>query len=164
MRLPDGTKPAEWTVDPLTILATPMPGSIAEGSGNLELVLKRDLDGPVFSFDPGAPSAWKHTSTYPALAFVLASKQDTRFTYHIPDHGVLAFEGGSARDRGANVYIYRAPVNAKDNWSKQSVLQVDDGSGGALLGVGCVKFRSEKEDAFTVVCLTEGDLVLARGI
>lgn len=161
---PGWYKTADWTVDPLTILATPMPGSIAEGSGNLELVLKRDLDGPVFSFDPAAPSAWKHTSTYPALAFVLASKQDTRFTYHIPNHGVLAFEGGSARDRGANVYIYRSPINPKDNWSKQSVLQVDDGSGGALLGVGCVKIRSEKENAFVVVCLTEGDLVLIRGI
>lgn len=165
----DGTSPSwyktdSWAVDPVTILATPMPGSVMESSRNLELVLKRDLDGTVFSFDPSAPSAWKHSSTYSALAFVLASKQDTRFTYHLPSRGVLAFEGGSARDRGANVYLYRLPAKAKDSWSKQSVLQVDDGSGGALLGVGCVKVRGGKEGEFIVVCLTEGDLVLIRGI
>ncbi|KAF8160189.1 hypothetical protein BJ912DRAFT_865826, partial [Pholiota molesta] len=107
---------------------------------------------------------WNHTSTYHALSFVLASKQDTRFTYHIPSRGVLAFEGGSARDRGANVYLYRPPAKIQDKWSKQSVLQVDDGSGGALLGVGCVKFRGGKEGNVVVVCLTEGDLVLIRGI
>jgi hypothetical protein len=153
-----------WNEDPVTVLATPMPGSISESSGDLELILKRDVDGVVYSFDPTSPSTWNHTSTYHALSFVLASKQDTRFTYHIPSRGVLAFEGGSARDRGANVYLYRPPAKIQDKWSKQSVLQVDDGSGGALLGVGCVKFRGGKEGNVVVVCLTEGDLVLIRGI
>lgn len=157
-------KTHSWNEDPVTVLATPMPGSISESSGDLELILKRDVDGVVYSFDPTSPSTWNHTSTYHALAFVLASKQDTRFTYHIPSRGVLAFEGGSARDRGANVYLYRPPAKTQDKWSKQSVLQVDDGSGGALLGVGCVKFRGGKEGNVVVVCLTEGDLVLIRGI
>ncbi|KAF8964365.1 hypothetical protein BDZ97DRAFT_1757956 [Flammula alnicola] len=166
---PEGATPGwcqtnSWEQEPVTVLSTPMPGSVSEGLPVLQLILKQDLDGPVFSFDPTHPSAWKHTSTYSALAFVLASKQDTRFTYHLPTRGVLAFEGGSARDRGANVYIYRPVVNAKDTWSKQSVLQVDDGSGGALLGVGCVKVRGGKDEEVLVVCLTEGDLVLIRGI
>ncbi|KAF9483370.1 hypothetical protein BDN70DRAFT_990400 [Pholiota conissans] len=157
-------KTDSWNEDPVTVLAMPMPGTISESSDDLELVLKRDVDGVVYSLDPTSPSVWKHTSTYHALAFVLASKQDTRFTYHIPSRGVLALEGGSARDRGANVYLYRPPTKTQDKWSKQSVLQVDDGSGGALLGVGCVKLRGGKEGEIVVVCLTEGDLVLIRGI
>jgi hypothetical protein len=134
----------------------------------LDLIVKQDVDGTVFSLDlsnnPSAQSVWQHTSTYSALAFVLASKQDTRFTYHLPDKAVLAFEGGSIRDRGANVYIYRRPAKARDIWAKQAVLQVDNGSSGALLGVGCVKVRDGSEGEVVVVCLTEGELVLIRGI
>ncbi|KAJ3509421.1 hypothetical protein NLJ89_g5229 [Agrocybe chaxingu] len=137
----------DWEEESMTLLSTPLPGSVA-GSSDISLVLKNDLDGPVFSLSlPSTPSMqpfWKHTSTYSALAFVLASKQDTRFIYHLPGRGALAFEGGSLRDRGANVYVYR-PQQAKDIWAKQSVLQVDDGSSGALLGIGCVKVQGGKE-------------------
>ncbi|KDR82786.1 hypothetical protein GALMADRAFT_263237 [Galerina marginata CBS 339.88] len=150
----------------LTILSTPMPGSVL-GINDIRLISKQGLDGAVFSLVPANSHpnlGWKHTSTYCALAFVLASKQDTRFTYHLPDRGVLAFEGGSMRDRGANVYIYRPPAKAKDMWAKQSVLQVDDGSGGALLGIGCIKLKDGKEGEVLLVCLTEGELVLIRGI
>ena len=149
----------------ITLLSTPIPGGPNSAP---ELILKQDIDGTVFSLDPSnnpnTNSVWRHTSTYPALAFVLASKQDTRFTYHLPGKAVLAFEGGSIRDRGANVYIYRPPTKAKDIWAKQSVLQVDDGSGGALLGVGCVKARGGNEGEVVVVCLTEYELVLIAGI
>jgi len=145
-----------------TLLSTPIPG----GSNSApELILKQDIDGTVFSSNnPNANSVWRHISTYPALAFVLASKQDTRFTYHLPGKAVLAFEGGSTRERGANVYIYRPPTEAKDIWAKQAVLQVDDGSGGALLGVGCVKIQGGNEGEVVVVCLTEGELILIAGI
>lgn len=149
----------------VTLLSTPIPGGPNSAP---ELILKQDIDGTVFSLDPSnnpnANSVWRHISTYPALAFVLASKQDTRFTYHLPGKAVFAFEGGSIRDRGANVYIYRLPTRAKDIWAKQSVLQVDDGSGGALLGVGCVKVRGGNEGEVVVVCLTEYELVLIAGI
>jgi len=158
---------AAWEEDDVvTLLSTPIPGG--SSSPALDLILKQDVDGTVFSLDlsnnPNARSVWRHTSTYSALAFVLASKQDTRFTYHLPDKAVLAFEGGSIRDRGANVYIYRRPEKAKDIWAKQAVLQVDNGSSGALLGVGCVKVRGGNEGEVVVVCLTEGELVLIRGI
>ncbi|KAF5315156.1 hypothetical protein D9619_007212 [Psilocybe cf. subviscida] len=146
----------------VTLLAAPMPGSPSAHLGGLQLVLKHDLDGTVFTFDTYNPDTWEHSSTYSALAFVLASKQDTRFTYHLPSKGVFAFEGGSIRDRGANVYLYRPPVNPKDAVAKQSVLQIDDGSGGALLGVGCV--RGAGQGDVVLVCLTEGELVLVRGI
>jgi len=74
---------------------------------------------------------------------------------------VLAFEGGSSRGRGGNLYIYRSVPTSKEKWAKQAVLKVDDGSGGTLLGVGCVRGKGGEK---VVVCLTEGELVIIRGI
>jgi CS domain len=156
----DGFIPPWWkesTSIPFQLLATPMPGS---KESNISLVVKNSLDGIVHSLISNATSGpeWTHTSTFSALAFVLASKRDTRFTYHIPGNAVFAFEGG-VRDRGGNVYIYRAaPI--KEKWAKQAILKVDDGFGGSLLGVGAVKFSSE---ASILACLTEGELVLIKG-
>jgi hypothetical protein len=65
-----------WEDPPITLLSTPFPGTVST-SGDVELLLKHDLDGTTFSFkttDPSAP-VWEHTSTYSALAFVLASKR-----------------------------------------------------------------------------------------
>lgn len=155
-------KPEYWEAPPITLLSTPFPGTLST-SGEIELLLKQDLDGTVFSFkttDHPSP-VWEHTSTYPALAFVLASKLDTRFTHHLLKKGVLAFEGGSLRDRGANLYIYR-PSGGNVKWAKQSVIQIDDGGGGAVLGVGCINVDGGKE--VLIVCLTEKELVLIRGI
>jgi len=152
------------------LLSTPLPGSIGTDE-DVSLILKHDLDGTVFTLRSSTPTPqWNHTSTYSALSFVLASKQDTRFTHHLPSSSdlnspsgsaVLAFEGGSSRGRGGNVYIYRSASTSKEKWAKQAVLKVDDGSGGALLGVGCFKSEGGKN---RVVCLTEGELVLIQGI
>ncbi|PPR01743.1 hypothetical protein CVT24_001563 [Panaeolus cyanescens] len=163
-------KAGQWEEEPVKILSTPLPGSLVK-SDDVSLVLKQDLDGTLFELDTGfkqgSDSAslknpeWKHTNTYSALSFVLASKQDTRFTYHIPGYGVLAMEGGSIRDRGCNLYIYRAPKNpgTKNKHEKQSILGIVDGSGGALLGAGCVRGLSGEP---IIVCLTERDLVLIK--
>ena len=43
----------------------------------------------------------------------------------------------------------------KEKWAKQAVLKVDDGLGGALLGVGCISGKGGEK---MVVCLTEGEL------
>ena len=161
--------------EPISLLSTPLPGSSTSGEdADVSLVLKHDLDGTVFSLtsssesSSGPNSQFTHTSTYPALSFVLASKQDTRFTFHIPSgpsRGVLAFEGGSVKERGANVYIYRPTASSREKWAKQSVLQVDNGSGGALLGAGCVHVVAESgRKEIVIVCLTEGELVLLRNI
>ena len=158
------------------LLSTPLPGSLSIDE-DLSLILKHDLDGTVFTLQslkannisPSTPQ-WIHTSTYSALSFVLASKQDTRFTHHLlpssdpnsPSGGaVLAFEGGSSRGRGGNLYIYRSVPTSKEKWAKQAVLKVDDGSGGVLLGVGCIRGKGSEK---MVVCLTEGELVIIQGI
>ena len=156
------------------LLSTPLPGSIGVGE-DLSLILKHGLDGTTFTLQSSTATTtptpqWIHTSTYSALSFVLASKQDTRFTHHLPSSSdpnspsggaVLAFEGGSSRGRGGNLYIYRSVPTSKEKWAKQAVLKVDDGLGGALLGVGCIKRKGGER---MVVCLTEGELVLIHGI
>ena len=164
------------------LLSTPLPGSLGlEQEDDVSLILKHDLDGTVFTLQSSSSKAnhnttwstpqWIHTSTYSALSFVLASKQDTRFTHHLflpssdsnsPSGGaVLAFEGGSSRGRGGNLYIYRSVPTRKEKWAKQAVLKVDDGLGGALLGVGCIMSKGGEK---MVVCLTEGELVVIQGI
>jgi len=156
------------------LLSTPLPGSLGIDE-DVSLILKHDLDGTVFNLQSSSKTnstpQWIHTSTYSALSFVLASKQDTRFTHHLlpssdpnsPSGGaVLAFEGGSSRGRGGNLYIYRSvPTSKKEKWAKQAVLKVDDGLGGALLGVGCIRGEGGEK---MVVCLTEGELIVIRGI
>ncbi|KAF8073783.1 hypothetical protein FPV67DRAFT_1560129 [Lyophyllum atratum] len=153
----DGSIPPWWKASeqiPFQLLSTPVPGL---ENAALSLIVKNNLDGTVFTLETRNSSwpAWSHTSTFSALSFVLASKQDTRFTFHTPS-AAFAFEAG-IRDRGGNVYIYRsASVNEK--WAKQAILKVDDGYGGSLLGVGSVQIG----ETSVILCLTEGELVLIR--
>ncbi|KAJ7780632.1 hypothetical protein DFH07DRAFT_729339 [Mycena maculata] len=155
----DGSTP-NWASQnrdlPNRLLSIELPGS---GSGS-SLIVKNGLDGVVFSLesasDPEEPPSWVHTSTYSALSFVLASKTDTRFTYHIPSKAVFAFDNGM-RGRAGNVYIYRAAPTG-EKWAKQAVLTV--GQEGSLLGVGALK--TEKETV--LLCLTENELILISNI
>jgi hypothetical protein len=141
-----------------SVLSTDLPGSGAGAS----IVVKNGIDGVLFALDEaravGSQPTWTHVATFSALAFVLASKQDTRFTYHVSSKAVLAFENGS-RDRGGNVYIYRGGRPGQ-TWAKQSVLKVGDGSAGSLLGVGTFKTAQ----GHTIVCLCENELVMMHNI
>jgi len=143
----------------LTLLSTDLPGP----SPSTSFVVKNGLDGTLFTLDDpdaaGGSPTWTHVSTFSALSFVLASKRDTRFTFHVADSAVLAFESG-ARGLGANVYIYRGG-DSKQAWAKQSILQVTDGSGGALLGVGALLTSS---GSLNIVCLCEGEIVVIHGV
>ncbi|EAU85867.2 hypothetical protein CC1G_12325 [Coprinopsis cinerea okayama7 len=157
----DGAKPAWFNTTeqiPFQLLATLLPGVHAT---ELPLVIKHNLDGLVFNLKASTTEEplWIHDSTFSALAFVLASKRDTRFTYIVPGKAVLSFEGGG-RNRGGNVYIYR-PAAKKDNWAKQSILRVDGGEGEALLGVGGL---TNGAGEFIIVCLLEGTLVVMKKI
>jgi len=144
------------------LLSTPIPGW---GSDSTSFIVKSNIDGTVFALDPDVSLSgsqaprWKHIATYPALAFVLASKRDTRFTHHVPGLGVFAFESGST-NRGGNVYIYY-PAAPKALTAKQSILKISDDSGGTLIGVGA--FMDSNGEPM-IACLTEGKLVLIRGL
>ncbi|KAJ6508811.1 hypothetical protein C8R45DRAFT_454815 [Mycena sanguinolenta] len=141
---------------PNRLLSTELPGS---GDGN-SLIVKNGIDGTVFGLEsatsPEQSPKWTHTSTFSALSFVLASKTDTRFTYHIPSQAVFAFDNG-IRDRAGNAYVYRAAAPT-EKWGKQAVLNL--GHGGSLLGVGAVKV----ERRTILLCLTENELVLISDI
>jgi hypothetical protein len=140
----------------ITILSTPVPGSV---SGGATLIIKNALDGTIHTLMPciaGNPSDhWTHTATFSALAFVLASKRDVRFTYHIGSSAVLAFENG-IRDSGGNVYIYGGHQQG-EKWAKQTVLKAGHAASGSLLGVGALK--TGKGDIIILV-LTENELMV----
>ncbi|KAI0044396.1 hypothetical protein FA95DRAFT_1562266 [Auriscalpium vulgare] len=154
----DGSSPT-WTRGdtdvPFNVLSTPLPGIC---SGEVSLVVKHTIDGALFTLVSGGAGTWTHSSTYSALAFVLASKRDTRFAYHVDSNSVLAFEGGSA-DFGGNLYIYRNAAS-KATSAKQSILKIGGGAAGSVLGVGAVHIGGQA----VVLCLCEGELVVIRDI
>jgi hypothetical protein len=102
--------------------------------------------------------AWTHSSTFSALAFVLASKRDTRFTYHVPSKAVLAFESGGI-EYGGNLYIYRG-VKPKSNLAKQAILKLTGSTSGSLLGVGAI----QKDEGSIILCLCEKELLILRNM
>ena len=163
---PDQSQPElshQQGATPFELLSTPVPGW--GSSDSTSFIVKSNIDGTVFALDSDMPLSgsqaprWKHIATYSALAFVLASKRDTRFTHHVPGLGVFAFESGS-NNRGGNVYIYY-PAGPKALTAKQSILKINDDSGGALIGVGA--FMDSNGEPM-IACLTEGKLVLIRGL
>ncbi|KAI0754951.1 hypothetical protein C8Q80DRAFT_1117491 [Daedaleopsis nitida] len=159
---------------PVQVLSTPFPG--AAGSFRISIVAKHGIDGATFTLQPPPatdtdmdtdtnangsdrpPPEWAHTSTFSALAFVLASKRDTRFVHHVASRAVFTFESG-ARDLGGNVYVYRG-AGPKENWAKQAILKIGGGAAGALLGVGLMRVQGR----VVVLCLCEGELVVLHGV
>ncbi|TDL22209.1 hypothetical protein BD410DRAFT_271454 [Rickenella mellea] len=138
---------------PSELLATPMPGI-----DGLSLVVKSTIDGLLFSPPQSGSAAWTHELTYPALAFVLASKRDTRFVLHLSSKAVLAFESASGPG-GGNVYVYWSPAG-KQTWAKQTILKVAGGTAGALLGVGALKTK----EGYVIASLCENELVVLKPI
>jgi hypothetical protein len=159
----DGADPACAQVDrdvPFTVLSAPLPGIGDE----ISLVVKHTIDGLLFVLSDeedaaagGAP-VWTHSSTFSAMAFVLASKRDTRFTYHVPSKAVLAFEGGGA-EYGGNLYIYR-DAKPKSNLAKQAILKLTGNMSGSLFGVGAIRNGEET----IILCLCEKELLILRNV
>ncbi|KDQ62416.1 hypothetical protein JAAARDRAFT_459575 [Jaapia argillacea MUCL 33604] len=141
----------------VTVLSTPFPGK-----HEISLVTKNGLDGLFFTLPQQSPTRsspdWIHSSTFSALAFVLASKRDTRFTYH-SSQTVLAFESGSSA-YGGNVYIYRG-AGVSDNWAKQAVLKISGGASGALLGVAVMRDSDGRD---VIMCLCESEWIMLQKV
>ena len=173
-----GVNEAESTTTSMTkkypisarILSKPLPFAGPRNSIKLSsLVIKQDIDGLLF--EPPPPdqseshkdlSPWTHKSTYPALAFVLASKQDTKFTFHISSNVVMVFESGNGRgidDAGGNMFAYYGANGSK--WGRQAVLKIGGGEAGALLGVCGMK---RENGAIKIFCLCERQLIVITGV
>ena len=163
---------------PLEVLALPIAVSspevlgLDEASEAWSVVTRHDIDGLLYSRAleslsserNGPKFCWKHTATFPALSFVLASKRDTRFAVHMNSTAALAFESGLAGAGSGNVYIYRG-VPGKSKWGRQAVLKVSGGSAGALLGVAAFADKNEVgEEEIVFAALCENALVTLRDI
>lgn len=164
---------------PSYVLSVPIPG-LREPEPSL--VVKSDIDGLFFTLPPSSPdptqsqaATWTHKATYPALAFVLASKRDMRFTFHLSSSLVLGFESGAGLG-GGNLYVYHGLKLNKDLWAKQALLKVSGGPSGALLGVGALKLAdgdaaaedtatsisSTSKEGIVLLCLCEKELVVVK--
>ncbi|KAF9783227.1 hypothetical protein BJ322DRAFT_142228 [Thelephora terrestris] len=153
---------------PVTLLSTPLQG-LSKPGDSPSLIAKNDIDGLFYTLTaPSRPiegdeSIWTHASTFPALSFVLASKQDVRYTHHISDRVVLAFESGS-RGLGFNIYLYQATPTRSAQWAKQSVIRVGDAATGPLLGVGALTLDVEGGKKVVILCLCENEIIVVQDI
>ncbi|TIA87222.1 hypothetical protein E3P99_03307 [Wallemia hederae] len=134
---------------PHQLLSTPLPSHPPLPAS---LVIAHDLSLSGALLD----GSLAHTDTFPALPFVMASKRDLRFAYHLTNSLVVVFEGGKKEGAG-NAFIYRQC--AQDSVSAdQSVVQVGGHDRGALLGVAY--FSSNK----VLVALCENALVVLSNL
>jgi hypothetical protein len=136
---------------PVALLAPPLPGAGSPPA----LLTKHGLDGILFALD-GHGGAWAHAATFPALAFVLASKRGTR-VLHAGARAVLALEARGAR----NLYLYHGQAG-RAAYGRQTIVRVGGGGdGGMLVGVGALTGpRGEK----VVLALCEHEIVALRGL
>jgi len=135
--------------------AHPVDGQMMRSTRSL--TIKNGIDGPLFE-GPVMPAveSWEHVSTFPALAFVLASKRDTRFVFHLGREAVVAMENGG-RDAGPNMYIYHDAQGKSQ--SKQGIVKLGgDGRSGSLLGVAGFK----RDGKIVLVCVREKELVIVH--
>ena len=163
---------------PYSLLSTSLPfafSSSSPSSVDSSITIKHDVDGLLFrppsnSSPESKPYQWTHASTFPALAFVLATKRDTRFVYHHLDKFALAFDSSAllpsstssvtntSRDGAGNLFVYFTP-RPQENKGKQMVLRVGDGGSGSVMGVAGIELE---EGEIAVVALCERELVTLR--
>lgn len=174
--VPHRTIPYSLLSTALPLAASPTSTSASESSS---ITIKHDVDGLLFT--PPSPSSpdytWTHTSTIPALAFVLATKRDTRFVFHLPPSSsspstaVLAFDApalipgpspssSSLARGGGNLFVYVSPpAGEKAMTGRQMVVRVGGPNAGALVGAAQVEMESGER---VVVVLCEKELGVLR--
>jgi hypothetical protein len=130
----------------VTLLSTSLPGCGFKPTGSL--ITKSTIDGLLFYpsnplLTSPQPSLWKHTSTFPALSYVLASKPQSRFSYHSPptefeDEVFMLIEQPSAQgysdiQKSTNIYLYFQAKFSKDRnkksergkYARQKIVRVE---------------------------------------
>lgn len=133
----------------------------SENNGNNNTIIVNNpmnLSGALFNLNNE-----NHLLSFPALPFVLASKRDLRYTYHLNDitkSVVFAFEGGRIGGSG-NVFIYfKNRQIEKSNSEFQSVLQIGNNERGSLLGLLIFKLN----DKYNLLALCENKLLVIDDI
>lgn len=151
-----------WSKTTLTVVSLPISSPTLNDDG---LIVKSAIDGLYYrpsTTGDITKKPWTHTSTTPALAFVLSSKRDIRLVRHIASDSstiVLAFDAGSTGEQAqGNVYVYYPPDSKM--YARQGVVGVSGREKGALLGVGSMSVGGKD----VVVVLCEKELVVLHGI
>ncbi|KAJ1949551.1 hypothetical protein EC988_004726 [Linderina pennispora] len=92
--------------------------------------LQSDVDAVIFAFSRSPVPAPRHTCTFPAMAFIQASKREKRLMYTDAEmHLAILAE---ARRR---IYVYRRPAKDQVN-AGQNIIDIDNGQ--QLLGIQVV--------------------------
>lgn len=138
--------------------------------GGPSIILKSHVDGHLFS---PTPDGWRHTSTAPALSFVLASKRDTQRVHHLSTLSgavVVAFESARPDGTGGNAYVYWPVEETRERTksgksgatgARQAVVKAVRGDEvGMLMGVAKVIVAGKT----VVVGLCERGWVLLEGL
>lgn len=159
---------------PYSLLSVPLPlatSTTIPPLADSTIVIKHDVDGLLFLPPPVATGhyAWAHTSTFPALAFVLATKRDAYFVHHVADKAVFAFDSPSqfalasaasgTRSGAGNLFVYFNTGGVKDTAGRQLVLRVGGPNSGSLMGVGGVAGPAGRT---VLLALCEKELVVFR--
>ena len=149
-----------------SLLCIPLP--ISPPNSDSSVVIKNDVDGLAFAPPLSPSSGWTHTTTFPALAFVLATKRDASFVYHLGHSAVFAFDSpssptlvkpGQGIASSGNLFVYFQPESIRSMTGKQMVLRIGGPASGSLLGVGAVALAGQ---APFVLALCENELVVYR--
>lgn len=157
---------------PYSLLSLPIPLASPTAPDH-SIVIKHDVDGVRFNPMTTAASTytWTHLATFPALAFVLATKRDAHFIYHLDSYAVFAFDspsnftvaaaGLAGRTGAGNLFVYFNTVGKKDIKGKQWVLRVGGPQSGGLMGVAAIR-SADGGGGTAVMALCEQDLVIFR--
>ncbi|KAK4057763.1 hypothetical protein OIO90_000982 [Microbotryomycetes sp. JL221] len=156
---------------PFPVLSLPLRSGPSAAA--VSFVVKHDVDGLVFvpptAMSPLVTHKWTHDVTFPALAFVLASKRDATFVRHIDEYAVLAFDAPvQTRSRSSedsanltaavNVFVYYRPQAQDARNGVQTVIKLGGFDSGSLLGVAGVRV-DKKTEQVGVCALCENELV-----
>ncbi|GAA96160.1 uncharacterized protein L969DRAFT_131941 [Mixia osmundae IAM 14324] len=153
---------------PVELLSLPVP---SQPQTDKSIIIRSDVHGFLFKLETDTAS-WRHTSTFPALAFVLASKRDIKYAAHL-DHSVsIAIEAGatlraaahantsgSQIPAGGNAYLYYPPPpGSKARTARSAVAKITSPSSGACIGVA----RLSIDEKDVIIFLCEQELVTLR--
>jgi hypothetical protein len=123
--------------------------------------LPRQLDALLFAPPPSPPTTtFTHAKTFPALAFVLSSKRQTKYILHssLAPATVLAFSTPTTASSQGDLFVYRDAQGGTT--AASGVVKLGGGDDGELLGVKGVKTGSGN----VLVALCERRLVVVKDL
>ncbi|KAI7964100.1 hypothetical protein MJO29_004527 [Puccinia striiformis f. sp. tritici] len=142
----DASNGTDWSVRvaqngiPIHVISNPLKvinlddDHPSEADHDSSIMIKSDIDGLVFNppTDDTQDLQWTHTLTYPALAFVMASKREIWNSFYTPQFS-LVFETSSSGSSSftkslGNLFVYYRATSDRQPISTQRVIQLSSSS------------------------------------